>query len=168
VDHTKTDVYVTAGLNIFSASPKSWARSSGLPSSTSVLPALSVGINLIPRPASDKVEFRAELLFTQSNYDSIDLTEISFVPQGIYNFYHAKNLKIYAGLGFLITHNTYSDNRGNTGNGLNNSFMFKAGVKFGKRWEVFSNTRTFAGDQYVSDNSLKALCEQFGLLCHFN
>lgn len=164
-DHMKTDFFVTAGLNIFSASPKSWASSYGLPSSTSVLPALSVGINLIPRPSSDKVEFRAELLFTQSSYASVDLTEISFVPQGIYNFYHAKDLKIYAGFGFLITHNTYSDN---IVGGLSNSFMFKAGVKFGNRWEVFSNTRTFPSGQFVNDSSLNALSEQLGIMCHFN
>jgi hypothetical protein len=166
-DHIKTDIFVTAGLNIFSASPKSWASSYGLPSSTSVLPAFSVGINLIPRPNSDKVEFRAELLFTQSNYNSVDLTEISFVPQGIYNFYHAKDLKIYVGFGFLITHNTYSDQY-SVFNGLSNSFMFKAGVKFGKRWEIFSNTRTFPSGQFVHDSSLNALSEQFGIMCHFN
>lgn len=169
VDHMQTDLYITAGLNIFSASPKSWASSYGLPSSTSVLPALSVGINLIPKPNSDKVEFRAELLFTQSSYDSVNQAEISMVPQGIYNFYHAKDLKIYVGFGFLFTYNIYSgQNSAQIFNGLSNSFMFKAGAKFHKRWEIFSNTRTFPSGQFVNDSSLKALSEQIGVMYHFN
>jgi hypothetical protein len=169
VDHMQTDIYITAGLNIFTASPKPWASSYGLPSSTSVLPAFSIGINLIPKPNSDKVEFRAELLFTQSRYASVNLTEISIVPQGIYNFCHAKDLKIYIGFGFLITHNTHSGQYSvKSANGLSNSFMFKTGVKFHKRWEIFANTLTFPSGEFVNDSSLKAFDEQVGVMYHFN
>jgi hypothetical protein len=165
-EHTSSDFYIGAAINIFSASPKPVARAYGYPSSTSVLPAFSVGINLIPRPKSDKVEFRAEMAFAESSYNSVNLSTISFVPQGIYNFYHSQDLKIYLGFGFLLTYNLYSNL--SAFNGVNDSFMFKAGAKFNNRWEVFANTLTFPSGEFVHDSSLKAFNEQIGLIYHFN
>lgn len=163
-DQTKINFYVGAGLNIYSASGRSSSQII-YPSATSVRPEFLAGINLVPNPKSDKVEFRGEFVVTEYNYSSVNLLSVSFAPQCIYNFYRAEDLKAFLGIGFLVSYYKY-DNVDLT-NKLDNAFMFKAGVKFYNRVELFADMLAFSGGEFVSNNSLKTSNEQFGVVCHF-
>jgi len=162
-DHAKANFYVGAGLNVFSASPRNSAYS--YPSATSVRPEFLVGINLIPNPKSDKVEFRGEFLIADYDYASVNLVAISFVPQCIYNFYHAENLKVFLGAGFLLSYYKYNDPV--SSNGVNNAIMFKAGVKVHNKLELFADVVKFSGGEFINNSSLKTATEQFGVAYHF-
>jgi len=164
-EHSKTNFYIGAGLNIFSASPRYKNTLIGYPSATSVGPEFLVGINLIPNPKSDKVELRGEFLIAEYNYASINLLAISFAPQCIYNFYHAENLKIFLGAGFLLSYDKY--NNPDFANKVNNAIMFKAGVKLHNKLELFADIIAFSGGEYFSGSLLRASNEQFGIVYHF-
>ncbi len=118
--------YLGAGLNITSTNSDNSApyEEGGGKSQTSFGPAISIGLNVIPNPNTDRVEFRAELLLAESRFNStykatvspyvglrasFNQLDISFCPQIIYNFYHAENLKIYVGVGASVTHIVFSN-----------------------------------------------------------
>jgi len=163
-DHVKIDFYAGAGLNIYSASGR---KNSGIiyPSSTSVRPEFLAGVNFMPNPKSDKVEFRGEFSVTSYNYSTINLLSISFAPQGIYNFYHAENLKAFLGAGFVLSYYKYDN--ANLANKSNNAFIFKAGMKFYNKVELFADILAFSGGEYVDNSTLKTTNIQFGVVYHF-
>jgi hypothetical protein len=163
-DHIKVDFYVGTGLNIYSAS----GRNNSVikyPSSTSVRPEFLAGINLIPNPKSDKVEFRGEFLIASYNYSTINMLSISFAPQCIYNFYHAENLKAFLGAGFLLSYYKYDNASFPTKS--DNAFMFKAGMKFYNKVELFADMLAFSGGEYVDNDALRTTNIQLGVVYHF-
>jgi hypothetical protein len=194
-------LFLDAGLNIGSASSStasSYTLGGGGPY-TSYLPEFSVGLNMVPNPESGKIEFRVEVMYAESEFNStyqlkvspyiamrasFNQTAISLVPQIIYNFYNAQNLKVFVGLGVDFTHFSYSNsyfgskdpNVSDNGigetdpfafNSTDNSFIIKAGVKLHKNWEVYFNyvasTATTQGGYFGLNNSSK----QIGLLYFF-
>ena len=173
---TKIGFFSSLALNIAattSSSSSAYSQDGGGPH-TSYLPAVSLGVNIVPNTNTDKVEFRAELLFSTSQFNntykllvspyveeraSYNQTEISIIPQIIYNFYNAENLKVFLGLGFAFINSSYSKaffgsqnpNVSDQGIGANDpylflnsssSFYFKGGVKIKKKWEIFINYKT--------------------------
>ncbi len=124
-EHSKLNFYVGAGLNITgtSSSSSSPYEQDGGKSQTSVGPAISLGLNVTPNPNSDRVEFRADLSFAESQFSSsyklnvnpyiavrasFNQLDISFSPQIIYNVYNGEHLKLYVGIGANITHFAFS------------------------------------------------------------
>jgi hypothetical protein len=170
--------YVGVGLNITGTNSDSSApfEEGGGKSQTSFGPAISLGLNIIPNPNTDRVEFRAELLFAESQFNSsykatvspyvglrasFNQLGISFCPQIIYNFYHGENLKLYVGVGASVTHLVFSNvffgsqDPKISDNGIgetdpynffvnNTAGLFKAGAKFGKKFEIFAQYFTSA------------------------
>jgi hypothetical protein len=125
-DRGKLNFYVGAALNIAGTSSNSSApyEQDGGKSQTSFGPAILFGLNVIPNPNSDRIEFRAELSIAESKFSSsyklnvspyIPVTAsfnqlgIAFSPHIVYNFYSADNLKIYFGGGVNITHFVFSN-----------------------------------------------------------
>jgi hypothetical protein len=171
-ERSKLNFYVGAGLNITGTSSNSGApyEQDGGKSQTSVGPAISLGLNVTPNPNSDRVEFRADLSFAESQFSSsykltvspysdvrasFNQLFIAFSPQVIYNFYNGENLKIYVGVGANITHFVFtkafygSQTPGGSDNGIgetdpynfyvnDTSGLFKAGAKFGRKFEFFA------------------------------
>jgi hypothetical protein len=169
----KLNFYVGAGLNITGTSSNSGSpyEQDGGKSGTSIGPSISLGLNVTPNPNSDRVEFRADLSFAESQFNSlyklnvnpyIDFRAsfnqlcIAFSPQVIFNFYNGENLKIYVGVGANITHFVFtktffgSQNPNLSDNGIaeadpynfyvdDTSGLFKAGAKFGKKFEIFAD-----------------------------
>ncbi|MDB4905050.1 MAG: hypothetical protein JWQ63_4331 [Mucilaginibacter sp.] len=125
--HSKLNFYVSAALNISNTSSNSSAPyttgGGGWPY-TSYLPAVSFGLNIIPKPSTGKVELRAELSFAETKFSSsyqlkvspyvgekasFNQLGISLIPQIIYNIYNAENFKFYVGAGIGVTRFVYSN-----------------------------------------------------------
>jgi hypothetical protein len=192
------NLFVGAGVNIGSTSSSdasSYSMGGGVPY-TSYLPEFSVGLNMIPRPESDKVEFRVELLYAQSKFNvsyqlkvspfiamsaAYNQSAVSVMPQIIFNFYNADNLKLYVGGGIDFSHFSYSNSHfgsrdpGVSDNGIaendpfafnstDNSFFLKVGAKLHKKWGIYLNyvaaTATTGGGYFGLSNASK----QIGLL----
>ncbi len=125
-------------------------------SKPSVLPLISAGINILPKPKSQKVELRLELQLSTSKYDygalitntSYNLFNIALMPHIIYNLYNDPNFKIFIGGGFaLIHHNYYNIASGSTTTGYfspysSSTFLLKAGIKTSKRVSFYVNMLT--------------------------
>jgi hypothetical protein len=182
---SQVNLFASLALNISNTSSpgSSQYTSGGGKSYTSVLPAVSFGINLIPNRNTGKVQLRAELSFAETQFSStfrsqdpatgvkvtFNQLEVSILPQVIYNFYNTENLKIFAGAGFAIAFfnysNTYFGNSNPNGSNANftgNSFYFqtfdnylmlKAGVQLNKRIEIFFNY--FASTPTTRDDYLE-------------
>jgi hypothetical protein len=120
------NLFVGAGVNIgstSSSSASSYSTGGGIPY-TSYLPEFSVGLNMIPKPESDKVEFRVELLYAQTKFNvsyqlkvspyiamsaAYDQSAVYIMPQILYNFYNADNFKLYIGGGIDFSFFSYSN-----------------------------------------------------------
>jgi hypothetical protein len=185
-DHGKINFYLSAALNISGTSSNAAEAYTmgGGPSYTSYLPAFSVGVNVIPNPNTGEVEFRAELSFSETQFNALYKLTVSpyvpekahfnqlsiyFLPQIIYNFYNANNLKIYGGVGAGLVHFSFSNasfgpqnpNNSDDGIGANDPYFFNgtdgallltAGAKFNNKFgfffKYFTNTATTKGGYF--------------------
>jgi len=125
-DHAKVNFFISAALNAANttSSSSSGYSEGGGKSYTSLLPALSLGINIAPNPNTGRVQFRADLSFTENQFNtsyqlkvspyagvtsSFNQLGVSFIPQVIYNFYNSENFKFYGGVGIALTYLSYSN-----------------------------------------------------------
>ena len=123
-ERSKINFFGGVSLNIShtSSNAASTYTASGGGPYTSYLPAVSLGVNFMPKPNSGKVEFRAELLFAETRFNenyvlkispaipfnaSYNQLSTSFMPQVIFNLYNAEKLKIYFGIGIAATYYSY-------------------------------------------------------------
>lgn len=173
-----------------------------IPSKTSFSPFVTVDFNFYPNYDAGRFAIRAEVLYTSSSYENqVDLYyaqpekpkatyrlkqhEIGFSPQVLYYLYNTKEVKIYAGAGFMINFTSYSDNT-TTNNAdpsqklinvlvLNKrwlSYPVKAGLILNKKLEVvlsyaFPSSITDIGAASASNYSLKVSSIKGGLNYHF-
>jgi len=201
-DPSKFSFYVSVAANISTTSSNDAApyAMGGGGSYTSCLPAFSIGLNIIPNPNTAKVELRGELSFAETQFKSLyklkvspyvaekanyDQLSISFIPQVIYNFYNAKNLKIYGGAGVAISHFAFSNaffgsqnpnvSDNNVGasnpysfNSIDTSLELTAGVKVYGNFEIFgkffTNTASTRGGyfQFVDSSKQVGITYLFG------
>jgi hypothetical protein len=126
-NQTKVRFYVAGGANIAnirSNSSSQYTLAGGPGSQTSFQPMAALGVNLIPRPATDRFEIRLEVGVNSAKYDAaykltvspyvpvkvtFNQLGISIAPQIVYNLYSADNLKIYIGAGIAFFHFSYSN-----------------------------------------------------------
>ncbi|HEY8929036.1 MAG TPA: hypothetical protein VIM55_07585 [Mucilaginibacter sp.] len=118
-DESGAYMYVGVGGNFTSTTvdPKSGYYRAGGKNGSSVLPVIDAGVNFLLDPKTGSIsirfEFAAALAKYQSVFDSkntpmVNTTygytnlAVSISPQIIYNFYNAKDLKIYAGGGVQV------------------------------------------------------------------
>ncbi len=140
-DKTKYRFYLSGFANIATISSVSsqspYVAYGGPASQTTVQPGASVGISIIPNPATDKVELRLDLGLLPVKYDahylynpeapeggtggvqqetSFTQLSIAATPHVLWNFYNTDKLKIYAGggLAFVSFHGTKFYSNGST------------------------------------------------------
>jgi hypothetical protein len=119
-DQTASYFYGGIGINVATTTPSAGGSylAAGGKSYTSILPVAKAGINIFVNPNTKKLSFRFELSVTAIKYNSVydnkfspyvNITygytnlAVALSPQIIYNFYNAKELKIYAGGGIELT-----------------------------------------------------------------
>ncbi|HKB44178.1 MAG TPA: hypothetical protein VKC90_07305, partial [Chitinophagaceae bacterium] len=124
--HSQLNFYVSAALNISSTNSNSSAPYTigGGGPSTSYLPAISLGLNIIPKPSTHKIELRVELLFAETKFGSsyqlkvspynlekasFNQLNISIMPQVIFNLYNSADFRFYVGTGIAFTRFIYSN-----------------------------------------------------------
>jgi hypothetical protein len=140
-DNGKINLYLSAALNISntsSSSQSAYSAGGGL-GHTSYQPAVSIGINVIPSPNTDRVELRAELSLAETQFNalyqlkvspysatkaSFNQLNLSFSPQVIFNLYNASNFKIYAGAGLEFISFSFSNSYFGTQTGTTNNANF--------------------------------------------
>ena len=160
--HTKIQLYVSGGLNITtttSAASTFYSAGGGV-SYTSFLPAVAVGINVIPNPVVGRINIRADvgLALSQVNAQytlkvtpmlpakaSFNAATLSFTPKLIYNIYNAANFKFYLGAGLQLTESSYSN------------------AYFGPQ-NKSANSANFPSEQYYFDKSDNAFLVTAGFL----
>jgi len=125
-DHSAINFFVGAALNASSTTSPSMSSytEAGGKSCTSLLPALSLGINIVPNPNTGKLQIRAELSLTENQFSSSYVLKVSpyvgvkssfnqfgiaFTPQLIYNFYNSENFKVFGGAGVVISYYKFSN-----------------------------------------------------------
>lgn len=92
-------------------------------SKTSYFPRIAFGFNVLANPNVGRFVFRVEAAFTANKYSSdepigddgtitykLDQYNISLVPQILFNFYNADDLKFYAGAGLSLNFSQYKGN----------------------------------------------------------
>jgi hypothetical protein len=173
-----------------------------IPTKTSFSPFITAGFNFYPNYDAGRFALRAEVLYTSSSYENqVDLYyaqpekpkatyrlkqhELGLSPQVLYYLYNTKEVKIYAGAGFMLNFTSYSDNT-TTNNAdpsqklinvlvLNKrwlSYPVKAGLILNKKLEVvlsyaFPSSITDVGSISASNYSLKVSSIKGGLNYHF-
>ena len=122
----KFNLFLGAAANIdnIKTATNSPFYAAGGRSATSVLPAVSFGINLFANPSTRQLQFRLEVGAAQSQYKSLydskvypyipmkaSFNEVTFniSPQIIYNFYNAENFKVYGGVGVCFSTYKFSN-----------------------------------------------------------
>ena len=120
----------------------------------STLPLISGGINLIPKPKSEKIELRVELQLSMSKYNpslapknnSINLLNITLMPQIIFNFYNKEDFKIFLGGGLAVSHHNFFNTNSlayqDYASYTTNTFLLKAGIKTSKKIAIYMNILT--------------------------
>jgi hypothetical protein len=166
-------------------------------SSASSLPAFALGVNFIPNPAAGRAELRMDISVNPTHFNSsyplkvspytgaktsYDQLGVFLTPQALYNIYNEPNFKFYVGFGIALTYFSYSNPiftsqpSGNAlfpvepfyFNKLDNAFLFKAGFKIQKSWEIYfdyytATAATKSGYFAISNqNTLVGLTYFFG------
>jgi len=159
-------------------------------SSTSSLPAFALGVNIIPNPVAGRAELRLDLSVNATQFNSsyqlkvspysgaktsYDQLGVFLTPQALYNIYNQANFKFYVGFGIALTYFTYSNPSfssqpaGNAlfpvepfyFNKLDNAFLFKAGFKIQKNWEIYFDyytaTASTKGGYFAISNQNKQI-----------
>ncbi|GAC1306904.1 MAG: hypothetical protein NVSMB24_17900 [Mucilaginibacter sp.] len=197
-EQSKFNFFINAAVNISnttSGAGSSYTLGGGIPY-TSYKPAASLGINFVPNSYLGKVEFRFGISVAQTEFNpmyqlkvspyvpvraTFDQVGFSAIPEIICNFYNAENFKFYGGVGFLITHFSYSNahfgsqnpavSDGNIGstepylfNTMDDSFKFQAGIQFRKKFEIFANYATSTATTKGGYWQLNTSNSQIGIL----
>ncbi|WP_184541853.1 outer membrane protein [Mucilaginibacter sp. FT3.2] len=178
IAHKKgTFFFVSAALNISNISSDNGTIETLTNSTpTSYFPRIAAGINVLANPNVGRLVFRAEAAFTVNKYKaslsynngdgietySFSQNTLSIIPQVLYNFYNADELKIYgaAGASFNITKyggNTfYNKQAGRSANIIHDyltlesgwtSFPLKIGAVLNKKldfWVSYIPNATFS------------------------
>lgn len=120
------EFHVGAALNITHTTPGNKYAVNGGKDYISKLPALTLGINIYPRPLTRKAYFGVEMSLGQNKYLSVydnkvypytqvtygyTQTFVSLTPQANLNIYNAENFKWFLGAGAYFQRNFYSDKK---------------------------------------------------------
>ncbi|MBB3058906.1 hypothetical protein [Mucilaginibacter gotjawali] len=174
--------------NTTSSPQSSYSIAGGIPYN-SYQPAVAFGLDFIPDPngraefrvdlSVNPSQFNALYKLRVSPYvdarASYNQLGVFLTPQAMYNFYNAPNFKFYLGVGFALTYfnfskpyfqsqNTSSPDPGFPQesfyfNTLNNAFLFKAGFRIQRNWEIYFNyytsTAATKGGYFGLNNVLK-------------
>lgn len=145
----KVNYFVGGGLSFDSPHEQSYGGTN-----PSTFPLISGGINIIPKPKSEKVEIRLEVQIALSKYNSnfsvsnptYNIFNVSLFPQIIFNVYNKEDFKIFLGGGIALSHHSYynidpSLNGYYTSN-FSNTFLLKAGIKTSKKIAFYMNILT--------------------------
>jgi len=126
--HSGVRFFAGAGLNISNAY-YTGTTPFALPeakSKVSLMPLITVGIDILANPAIGKVIYRTELSFLMSKNENtisedypsktsithaFNQLTINFTPQVIYNLYNTERLKFFIGGGIGFNFSTYSNNK---------------------------------------------------------
>jgi len=182
-------VSAALSMSAISSDAGSGYSAGGGGSASSYLPAIAFGINLAPDVNGGIAEFRADISVTSSQFNSLyqlrvspyggakasfGQVSISLTPQALFNIYNKSDFKIYLGFGaslsasvFTNPHfesqtsalNPYFPKEPYYFNKINNAFLFKAGFRLHKNWEVYFNyftkTTLTGGDYFALGNEMK-------------
>jgi len=184
--------FAGAGLSIcnISSDPATQYSVSGGKSYTSFGPRISFGIDLFATPATRALQFRIEFAGAQNKFQSLYTlkvspykpTELSFnsqqlsvSPQVIYNFYNGDKFKVFAGVGVVFSHFSYSSAYFGTQNrdgseadiaknepflfaGSDDALLAKAGVQIGRHFLIYG---TVEGNVTVTVNDYFGLSSSY-------
>jgi hypothetical protein len=173
--------------NTTSTVGSSYTAGGGVPY-TSYLPGAAIGIDLIPDPNGGRAEFRFDLSVNPGRFNamytlkvspygqavaSYNQLGVSFTPQALFNIYNSTDLKFYLGFGATLTYFNFSNAHFESQNPslsayfpqepyyfnkLDNAFLFKAGIRVHKNWEIYFNyltsTATTGGDYFSLDEQV--------------
>ncbi|MDB5146305.1 MAG: hypothetical protein JWQ57_325 [Mucilaginibacter sp.] len=173
-----------------------------IPTKTSFSPFITAGFNFYPNYDAGKFALRAEVLYTSSSYETqVDLYyaqpdkpkatyrlkqhEIGFSPQVLYYLYNTKEVKVYAGAGFMMNLTSYSGNTTTNNSDASQvlinvlqldkrwlSYPVKAGLILNKKLEVvlsyaFPSSITGVASTSPNNYALKISSIKGGLNYHF-
>jgi len=191
------NLFIGAGVNINTTSPDNSGPyyEAGGRSYTSYGPQGSVGINLFANPATRKLQFRIEVGGAGVNYKSLYMSKalpyvptevtynelaLSVSPQIIYNFYNTDNFRVFAGVGFVLYHFSYSNAYFGSQNHDgsvdyvaandpflfetgDNAFVLKAGVQFTKNLAISGSYQSTVNNTNGGYFKLSSGTAQIGL-----
>ncbi|HVV56260.1 MAG TPA: hypothetical protein VHC47_13085 [Mucilaginibacter sp.] len=193
--------FAGTGLNMNTTTPLSSSPfyAAGGRAYTSYRPVIYFGINVFANPNTRKLQFSVELSATGNSLDDKYTSKVyPYVPdeakydalafsgsvQILYNFYNAKNFKVFGGAGFIATSYSFSNNyigaqdHNNSDvnlnatvpyefNKFNDAFILKAGVQFTQKFAVFTEYQTSIAPANSPYFALSSTSTQIGVLYLF-
>jgi hypothetical protein len=196
-DQTESYFYAGIGFSGTTTTPQSSYQAAGGKAYSSLLPAISAGLNVFPNANTRKLAFRFELAIAGAQYKSVydnkvaPYTNITYgyssialglSPQMLYNFYNSDKLKLYAGGGVAFTKYFYFNKQyNNTKDGTPvytsaNPFEFvtfgipaiiKAGIELNNKIDIYGSY--LIGGPSVGNYVflIKSNSTQFGITYNF-
>ncbi|MGF7039917.1 outer membrane protein [Mucilaginibacter lappiensis] len=184
-----TIFFVGIGVNVGIIKTESLISSTTYTYSTSVLPRIAAGLNVLANPNVGRFIFRIEAAFWANRINAsvplngatynykLDQYTLSIIPQLLYNFYNTDHLKFYGAAGASLNISRYKDNYVtiNYDNKVSaahadpkvtkgwTSFPLKVGIVLNKKYDLFVSYSASAPFTDAAEYDIVASSIQAGL-----